>query len=112
MKEAKERKKPVRRVWGRLKGVEVPGQDKVFTFELTVAGVTVRKRNSRKVRTVGFERLASGGGVVSGGRTFTATDAGVEVSQDGSRAVRLVDWATLGNLAQRQPVLFPEEAKK
>ena len=41
-----EKKKPVRRVFGRLKGIEVHG--KIFTVELTKAGVRVRERCHRR----------------------------------------------------------------
>jgi hypothetical protein len=106
------RKKPVRRVFGRLTRLAVPGQQKLVTVELTKAGVLVHKRAARRKGDVlvGFERLCNGGGIevdVAGEWvTFTMTDKGVEARRGGSKQVRLMDWAVLENMSRVQPLLF------
>ena len=109
----KTRKVPVRRVFGRLTRLAVPGQDKLVTVELTKAGLVVHRHATRRKNDtlLGFERLCNGGGVtvaVAGERvTFTMTDAGVEVRRGGSKRHTLLDWETLSNMANRQPMLWP-----
>ena len=109
----KPRKAPVRRVFGRLTRLAVPGQQKLVTVELMKAGVLVHKLAARRKGDVlvGFERLCNGGGIevdVAGERvTITMTDKGVEVRRGGSKQVRLLDWVTLANMSAVQPLLFP-----
>ena len=53
--DTKERKKPVRKVFGRLQWVDGPVS---VTFTMTEAGREVRRGGSAKVQTVPFEVLA------------------------------------------------------
>lgn len=103
----------MRRVFGRLARQEVPGHEKLLTFELTKAGVVVHRHACRRKGdvTVGFTALAAGGGHRDGDAVFTPTAAGVEVRQPGSLAVT-VTWDQLRRIGRRQPELFPELSEK
>lgn len=106
------RKPHVRHVFGRLRNV--PALGKLWTFELTRDGVKVRRRNSRKVDTLDFGRLAAcSGGVLaelpSGERfSFALGESGLEVRQ-GERKPKTVPWVELSNFGRTQLVLFPGE---
>ena len=106
----KERKLPVRRVFGRVRGVEVPGRSRVVQFELTKSGLSFRERGTRKASAtlLGFPSLAAAAGreeQVDGERLrFALVDGGVEV-RNGKRS-RVVSYRAVARLGQEQPWLF------
>jgi len=108
----KARKKPVRRVVGRVRNVEVDGQERLLTFELTKEGLLVHPSNLRRDKDtlVPFGRLADWGGTRRAGHVFTMVSGGLEVRRVGSKARRLLTWDALANQAQDQPYLFSEMA--
>jgi hypothetical protein len=104
----------VRRVFGRLRNVEVPGQAKLWHFELTKAGLVARRRGQRRASasTVTFERLAAGAGVEvkleNGERfAFALGASGLEITQYGRRP-KMVGWEALANLGRVQMEMFPQ----
>lgn len=105
-----------RKVFGRRKGIEIPGHEKVFTIEMTKTDVRFRQRSCRKVEIVPFERIVNGGGLatkVGGSKfTFTLTAEGVEVKRSGVKGVRVVPFHVIANEANEQPMLFPELVKE
>ena len=113
---SKQRKKPVRKVFGR---VRVDAADWVYVFELTKAGLVVHRRNSRRAKDehVPFDWLAAGNTLTEqvGGssvRFALVPGAGLEVKVKGERT-RVLPWEFLANYGRQQPVLFPHlESKK
>jgi hypothetical protein len=105
------KKKPVRHVWGRLRNVEAG--DKLFTFQLTKVGLTIRQRNRRKMYTLGFDRLVAvceGVMVPVPGELdmrFILQPDGVSIQQ-GKRNPKLITFKQLINLGRDQMVLFPD----
>lgn len=103
-------------VRGRCKGVEVGAE--IYTFEQvasfigTMGGVRFRKRSSRKVSFVSFDRLVSGQGV----RRFVGpveyvfelTAEGMSVSVAKRKGRSVVPWEALVNLSLKAPLLFSE----
>lgn len=109
------RKAPVRTCFGRLKGVEVPGRERVLVFELTKAGVVFRERGTRKARAtvLSFERLANCGMVAAkvGEQSYSVAlvPAGVEVKRQGSKdAATVVPWERIINESVDEPYLWPD----
>lgn len=110
MTEPKKKKK--RKVFGRLKGIEVDGYEKVFTFELTKQGLIVRPRSSKNRDLIPFNRLVGGGGYRVAGYIINWAQTGIEIRTQHGKGVQLVEWGALLNMAHRQPFLFHELAKK
>lgn len=108
--DVKVRRKPTRRVFARLKWVDVGTRR--FCFELTKEGLRVHIKCSRRkdALVIPFERLTDGGGHewFDGGVPvrFSISGKGVELRRGTSRRTDLVDFATLSNLARPQPELF------
>lgn len=116
------RKKVKRRVWGRLKNIEVG--ERLYTFELRKAtrdssfkevqpaGVLVRQRHSKHTTFISIDRLVGGGGrVVKIGEveyTITLTKVGLEIQRHGVRVPRLLTYDALERQAKDQPELFTE----
>ena len=110
--DTKERKKPVRKVFGRVQWVDV-GAGR-FRFELTQSGLRVRRKGARAgdALLLPFDRLTGGAGHewVDGwvAVKFAVTDKGVEVRRGGSVRVQVVPFAELANASRKQPLLFAD----
>lgn len=101
-----QKRRPVRRVFGRVKNVEVGSA--LFTFELTKVALVVHRRRARRARdmALGFDRLVNGGGFDRNGVKFALTAEGLELRR--GKARKLLSYETLANFAADQPLLFPE----
>ena len=87
----------------------------LFHFELTKAGLIVRRRGARikTAETLDFVRLTNGGGferVLNGlSVKFWLAEGGLTVKT--GHVEKTLDWDTLANLGQEQPALFPQRTE-